>query len=132
MGEAMNERTRADGEQFASSRPHPRPTFGRAAVLTLLSGLSIGTAGWAQCGACGGSPLGAWVCAHSAPTPTDNGICGGGSLKVCQTPTNEGTRIDVISGSGGTFEARLVAGVRAQWNSDSGQLSSAKLKLWWQ
>lgn len=128
----MNESTRTGGERFAGSTPYLRLTLRRAAVVTLLSGLSISAAGWAQCGACAGSPLGSWVCALSAPTPTDNGICGGGSLKVCQTPTNEGTRIDIIPGAGGTFEARLVAGVRAQWNSDSSQLSAAKLKLWWQ
>ena len=106
--------------------------FGAAVVVALWCAFLVATPAVAQCGGCAGAPLPAFVCALSAPTPTDNGICGGGSLKVCQTPTDEGTRIDIVPESGGTFEARLVAGVRAQWNSDSSQLSAAKLKLYWQ
>ncbi|HWM91166.1 MAG TPA: RHS repeat-associated core domain-containing protein [Thermoanaerobaculia bacterium] len=84
----------------------------------------------AKAQSCADPSLPAFVIALAAPPSTGNGC--GNPLKVCQTPVDEGHRIDVVENPAGVFEARLVVRVRAPWNSDSATLSSAKLHLFWQ
>ena len=81
------------------------------------------------CGGCSGADLPAGLCQFSDPS-TSSMPCPA-SFPVCVPPISGGTRIDILPGGGGNFEARLVATVTAPSNIDPATPDVARLNLYW-
>ncbi len=103
-----------------------------ALVLALLGGLSsLGTSPLTaqSCGGCPGADIPAFVCSFADSTVSTDPCPG--SFPNCVPPVVNSSRIDVIAGSGGNFEARLVVSVTAPSNNDTNAPDFGRLNLYW-
>ena len=82
-----------------------------------------------SCNGCAGADLPAGLCQFSDPS-TSSMPCPA-SFPVCVLPISGGTRVDILPGGGGNFEARLIATVTAPSNIDPATPDVARLNLYW-